>query len=435
MSAPTSADHTLEQPESPTGIVLAEQLIDFANEAFVFSDTLQLRAARQESQHPKRFPAPNQNYFTDVTPPPLSIHHLKNTRVVQSREQILPFLAKGGVCMEINTKTGQFGQQILASLEPRKLHLCDGDFNSFDESPFAMAIEQGIVELHEGEAAEYLASQPDQHFDLICIQASVSYTAAARTLEQAGRKVKENGYILCGNYTSYSPLEGIKSGVARAVNEFCHAGGFEISHLALNFLGYHDAAMRKSFESSGRETPADASQEAPDRCTFLPDVWEYLIDKYEIHSVLDVSAGAGWSTKWFSEQGIYALGVERWKDALQRNQCRANIVEHDYSTGPFVPSMVLDLAWCAGFVDHIAEEYIPNFMASFQSCKYICLTSASPGPHSLDLPNCQPAEYWIRKMREFGFDYDAEETAHLRSTDKHKAAGGRKTLTFFKKRQ
>lgn len=435
MSAHTSAPDTQSQHENQTGIVLAEQLLEFANESFVFSDAERVRSTAPPAQPVKRFPAPPRAYFTDVTPPPLSLYHLRNTRVVPSRGHILPFLPKGGFCLEINPNTGQFSQEILSILKPAKLHICDRDFNSFDESPFAMGIEQGIVELHEGDAAEFIAGQPDRHFDLICIHANHSYSAAARALEQAGRKIKENGCIFCANYTSYSPLEGIKYGVARAINEFCHTGGVEISYLALNALGYHDAVLRKCAEPTCHDHADGACLEAPDTYTFLPDVWEYLIDKYGIQSVLDVGAGAGWSTKWFADRGVYALGVERWKDALQRSQCRPNIIEHDYSTGPFVPSMVLDLAWSAGFVEQIAEEHIPNFMASFQCCKYVCLTHAEPGPHTEHLVNCQPTDYWIKKMREFGFDYDAEETARLRSTDKHKAPRGRKSLTFFTKRK
>src|SRR5271157_5945539 len=250
IALPTS-DQTLLRPDGPPGTLLPEQLVDFANEAFVFADVSRTPRAVKAEEGPQRFPAPPPAYFADVTPPPLTPLHLKNTRVVPSREHILPLLPKGGVCVEIDTRTGSFGRQILSVLQPAKLHLCDRDFISFDDSPFAAAIEQGIVELHEGEAAEHLAAQPDRHFDLIHLQSDHSYMAAARALEQAGRKVKDDGCIICANYTTYSPLEGIKYGVARAVNEFCHRGGFEIICLALNSLGYQDAALRKRAGSAG----------------------------------------------------------------------------------------------------------------------------------------------------------------------------------------
>jgi hypothetical protein len=434
MTASPTAVETVPPPESQPGTLLPEQLVDFANEAFVFGDVSRTRNTLKEGRGPQLFPAPPPAWFEDVTPPPLALLHLKNTRIVPSREHILPLLPKGGVCVEIDTRTGFFGQQILSVLEPAKLHLCDRDFNSFDDSPFAVAMEQGIVELHEGEAAEHLAAQPDRHFDLIHLHTDPSYSGAARALEQAGRKLKGDGCIICANYTAYSPLEGIKYGVARAVNEFCLRDGFEIICLALNSLGYQDAALRKCAAPTGAGNPGGAFLDAPDTASFMPDVWDYLIGKYEIRTVLDVGAGAGWSTKWFVDRGIYTLGVEGWREALEKSQCSANIVEHDYTAGPFVPSMLLDLAWSAGFVEHIEEEFIPNFMASFRACQYVCLTHAEPGQHGCHDVNCQPTEYWINKMNEFGFDHDAGETARLRSTDKHKAPRGRRTLTFFKRR-
>jgi SAM-dependent methyltransferase len=419
--------------EGPPSSALAEQLVNFANEAFIFADVSQSRRktdGETEAQHPS---APPQSFFADVVAPPLTEFHLKNTKVVQSREQILTLLPKGGVCVAVETGTGSFAREILSALEPARLDLCDPDFNAFDDSPFAAGINQGIVTMHEGDGAEHLAAQPDCHFDLIHLQTDHSYVGAARALEQAGRKLKDEGYIICTNYTTYSPLDGAKCGVARAVNEFCHRNGFEVICLALNSLGYHDVALRKQagFVGAGWN---GAVLDAPDPATFLPDVWEHLIHQYQIRSVLDVGAGVGWSTKWFTDRGIYTLGIEGWHEAIERSLCKANIIEHDYTSAPFIPSMVLDLAWCAGFVEQIDEEFIPNFMASFRSCQYVCLTHAEPGEESVHHVNCRPTEYWIRKMDEFGFDYDPVETAYLRSTDKHKAPRGRRTLTFFKRR-
>jgi SAM-dependent methyltransferase len=434
MIAPPIADDPVLQREDHQETLLPEQLVDFANEAFVFADVSRTPRPAKTEPESNRSPGRPPGYFADVEPPPLTEAHLKNAQIVQSREQILSLLPKGGVCAEIDSRTGEFGWQILSRLAPVKLHLCSRDFSAFDDSLFAAGIEQKIVELHEGESAEHLASEPDGHFDLIHLQPGPTYIAAARALEQAGRKIKDEGCIICANYITYSPLEGAKYGVARAVNEFCHRSGFEIICLALNSLGYQDVALRKRVGYVGSGHLGGAPLEAPDAATFLPDVWEYLIEKYQIQSVLDVGAGAGWSTKWFVERGIYTLGVEGWQDALEKSQCRANIVEHDYTAAPFIPSMLLDLAWCAGFIEHIQEEFIPNFMASFQACQYVCLTHAEPGQPGYHHVNCQRTEYWIKKMNEFGFDYDAAETERLRSTDKHKAPMGRRTLTFFKRR-
>jgi len=174
--------------------------------------------------------------------------------------------------------------------------------------------------------------------------------------------------------------------------------------------------------------------DGPDPNTFLPDVWEHLIADYAIQSVLDVGAGAGWSTKWFANKGIYTLGIEISQDALDHNHCSSNVVLHDYAQGPFVPACCFDLAWCAAFVQQVEEESIPNLMASFQSCKYVCLTFVQPGQPGYHHVNCQPTDFWVKKMNAFGFDHDPRETLHLRSTASDKAQWGRRGLTFFIRR-
>ena len=81
--------------------------------------------------------------------------------------------------------------------------------------------------------------------DLIYIDGDHSYQGVAKNLEQAARKIKEDGWIVCNNYAVYSPLEGVKYGVCRAVNEFCLNRGFEIRYLALHHWGYHNVALKK----------------------------------------------------------------------------------------------------------------------------------------------------------------------------------------------
>jgi SAM-dependent methyltransferase len=173
---------------------------------------------------------------------------------------------------------------------------------------------------------------------------------------------------------------------------------------------------------------------APDAHIYLPDIWEHLIGTYAIQSVLDIGAGAGWSTRWFVEKGVYTLGVEGSSVALRHNRCRSNVVKHSYSEAPFVPACCFDLAWCAGFVQQLEERSIPNLMTSFQSCKYVCLTPADVQEKAYRHVNSQPTSYWVKKMNEYGFDHDPRETLDLRSTATDKSQWGRRGLTFFVRR-
>ena len=192
------------------------------------------------------------DYFADAKPPLLNQLHLQNSRVLPRRKDILKVMPKGGVCAEIGTQTGNFAKQILRTMQPAKLHIYDLDFTGFDHTYFQSAIGRGAIKLHQGDSAALLAAMPDRHFDFIYVDGDHSYKGAARDLEQAERKIKADGWIVCNDYTIFSPLEKSNYGVYRAVNEFCWQHGFEIVYLGLHQWGYHDVALR-------RMNPADAA--------------------------------------------------------------------------------------------------------------------------------------------------------------------------------
>ena len=185
------------------------------------------------------------DYFSDVVPPQLSDFHLRNSRIVPTRDHILPLMPKGGVCAEVGTQTGGFAKLIYSILRPSKLHIYDIDYRVFDHAHFASAIESGRVELHEGDSSTLLGTLPDRHFDFIYIDGDHSYNGIVKDLAQAARKIKHDGWIVCNDYTIYSPLEKTKYGVYRAVNELCLQQGFEIAYLGLHQWGYHDVALKR----------------------------------------------------------------------------------------------------------------------------------------------------------------------------------------------
>lgn len=222
------------------------------------SKTPDVTASRPARQRVWNFLRTGCDYFADAKPPLLSPLHLQNSRVLPRRKDILKLMPKGGVCAEIGTQTGNFAKQILLTLKPSKLHIYDLDFTAFDHAYFQPAIQKGVVEIHQGDSAAGLAAMPDQHFDFIYVDGDHSYDGAVRDLEQAERKLKAGGWIVCNDYTIFSPLEKSKYGVYRAVNEFCWKHGFEIAYLGLHQWSYHDVALR-------RMKPADAAIAASQR--------------------------------------------------------------------------------------------------------------------------------------------------------------------------
>ncbi len=239
-------------------------------------------ASRQARRHVWNFLKTGCDYFADAKPPLLNQVHLQNSRVLPRRKDILKLMPKGGVCAEIGTQTGNFAKQIMRTLKPAKLHIYDLDFTTFDHTYFQSTLGQGVVQLHQGDSAGLLAAMPDRHFDFIYVDGDHSYAGAVRDLEQAEKKVKADGWIVCNDYAIYSPLEKSKYGVYRAVNEFCWQHGFEIAYLGLHQWGYHDVALR-------RMKPADSATAASQR---PPQQKRRKISTARSHAMVESSAQA-----------------------------------------------------------------------------------------------------------------------------------------------
>ncbi len=169
-----------------------------------------------------------------------------------------------------------------------------------------------------------------------------------------------------------------------------------------------------------------------DANTFMPDVWEYLIGKYNISSIADIGTGAGWNARWFHDRKFHVLGIEGDPVALEHNQLPAtNLKKHDYTQGPLtIPDT--DLAWCSEFVEHVEERFMPNYIATMKCCRWLCMTHGEPGQDGWHHVNLQNSNWWSHRLAEYGLILDPTETAHLRSTDVHKAGWGRRTLMWFR---
>jgi SAM-dependent methyltransferase len=185
-----------------------------------------------------------------VCPRPLDATHISRDCVVlQDRNELLRRLPKRMKIAEIGTGAGKFAKQILATSDPRELHLFDLSFAleglSFDHEFFASYRAQGVVSLHEGDSSYMLSLFADQYFDCIYIDADHSVQGMRRDISQAKRKIRRGGVLLFHDYTIYSPLEKISYGVPLAVNDLLIEDNFEMIYFVLNGLGYHDVGVRR----------------------------------------------------------------------------------------------------------------------------------------------------------------------------------------------
>lgn len=127
---------------------------------------------------------------------------------------------------------------------------------------------------------------------------------------------------------------------------------------------------------------------------------DYLINTFGIKSMVDIGCGPAGMVEHARSKGLEVLGVDG-DFVVSRNV--TDIVIHDYQQAEFIPEKKYDLAWTVEFVEHIEEQYIRNFVATMDKCKYVLMTHALPGQAGWHHVNCQATEYWIHVMNAFGF--------------------------------
>jgi SAM-dependent methyltransferase len=140
---------------------------------------------------------------------------------------------------------------------------------------------------------------------------------------------------------------------------------------------------------------------------------EWAIENYQVKSMLDIGCGPGGMVELaVKKYGLDALGIDG--DFTLERFDDSKFLIHDYTKGHAEINKDFDLAWSCEFVEHVYEEFLPNYMPSFQSCKVVIMTYAPPGHGGYHHVNCRPEEYWIEKFKNYGFSYDENLTKELR---------------------
>lgn len=152
--------------------------------------------------------------------------------------------------------------------------------------------------------------------------------------------------------------------------------------------------------------------------TLYPDMWDWLVDTWEVKSVIDIGCGDAPALKHFLGRGVRAVGVDGMPPT------HPLVVQHDYEKGPYMPGGDFDLAWSAEFVEHVDEQYVPNFMATFRAARFAMITHAEPGQPGWHHVNCKSADYWKGVFAGAGFEFDDSLTGMSR------AAASANTRTF-----
>jgi hypothetical protein len=165
----------------------------------------------------------------------------------------------------------------------------------------------------------------------------------------------------------------------------------------------------KGFEHLGGYVPGG------DPNTYYPALWEWLVDDYGVRSVLDVGCGDGQALDWFAGQGCTVYGI----DGIEQPE-DDRIEQHDFTKGPWKVrgnriAGAYDLVWCCEFVEHVEEQYVPNFLEAFLASPLVLLTHALPGQGGHHHVNCQADGYWIWQAGKIGYACDLELTHRCRA--------------------
>jgi len=163
-------------------------------------------------------------------------------------------------------------------------------------------------------------------------------------------------------------------------------------------------------------------------------VLEWCINKLDIKSYLDIGCGPGGMVELAEQKNLKALGIDG--DYTLERYKKDKFVIHDFTKGPAPITEKFDLGWSVEFVEHVHEEYIPNYIPAFQKCKYIIMTYAPPGWEGHHHVNLQEEHYWIRVFDRFGFTHNKEYTKQIRQAStmnahKRKKAFVRNRGLFF----
>lgn len=156
-------------------------------------------------------------------------------------------------------------------------------------------------------------------------------------------------------------------------------------------------------------------------------VLEFMINEYNIKTMLDIGCGPGGMVQLAREIGVEAYGID---GDFTINRPGDYFYIHDYSVDKSNVDLEVDFAWSCEFVEHVDEKYISNYMPDFQKSKYVVMTfSEKSGHHHV---NIKSASYWIDVFKSYGFEYDDATTAKVRSASTMNTTGKFTNKQFVK---
>jgi len=142
---------------------------------------------------------------------------------------------------------------------------------------------------------------------------------------------------------------------------------------------------------------------------------EAVIERWRPCSFLDVGCGTGKTLEYVVSKGVECLGLEGSTAAIAVSPVK-QLIRLTNLNRPVDLGRKFEMVWSYEVAEHIHPSYTDTFLATLiRHGDLIVMSAAQPGQGGAGHFNEQPSSYWIQKMRERGFSYDAEFSEFLHS--------------------
>jgi hypothetical protein len=201
-------------------------------------------------------------------PPALELPpiHLRNTRVLPKREDVLPLMPKGKVVAEVGVAFGHFSRKMIDIMQPKCFVAIDlfelhkptwfwgqdyqdqfkgGTHEDYYRRRFEAEIHNGTVVIKKGYSSAIIQEFPDGYFDLIYLDAAHDYDSVSQDLAACKNKINLDGFLILNDYTILDPLIMEPYGIVQATNELCIREGWEIIYFTLHRHMFCDVVLKK----------------------------------------------------------------------------------------------------------------------------------------------------------------------------------------------
>lgn len=191
---------------------------------------------------------------------------------------------------------------------------------------------------------------------------------------------------------------------------------FATKAVAMSSIRVDDNIDRKFYGGKGDKVHLGGFTEL-DLAGISPSVWQTMIRYIGVKSLVDLGCGKGVSTLWFKLHGVDVQCLEGSHDAVMQTLLPiSDVVEHDFTRGPWWPEKTVDAVWCIEFAEHVQRQHIPNYATIFRKSALVFVThSWWGGYHHAEVHD---DKWFILKYQAFGLIYSPELTHLIRGKAK-----------------